>query len=165
MNESYAEAGCKRKDTIGTYLIRVGLIFLAIVLFLLTFQSQILMFLGAIVIVAIFYIFPRLSIEYEYVFCDGQLDFDRISGGQKRKTMKRIDFEQVEICAPLKSHALDGYTYNDLKVVDFSSKSKDAKLYAIIVRDKGVVTKIIFEPSQTMLDCIRQKAPRKVVFD
>ena len=165
MNESYAEAGCKRKDTIGTYLIRAGLILLAVVLFLLTFQSQILMFFGALVIVAIFYIFPKLSIEYEYVFCDGQLDFDKISGGQKRKTVKRIEFEQVEICAPLKSHALDGYTYSDVKVIDFSSKSKDAKLYALIVRDKGVVSKILFEPTQTMVDCMRSKAPRKVVLD
>ena len=165
MNESYAEAGCKRKDTIGTYLLRVGLILIAIILFLFTFQSQILLFVGAIIIVAIFYIFPRLNVEYEYVFCDGQLDFDRISGGQKRKTLKRVDFEQVEICAPLKSHALDGYTYSDLKVIDFSSRSKDAKMYAIIARDKGTVNKIIFEPSEAMLNCMRSKAPRKVLFD
>lgn len=165
MNESYAEAGCKRKDTLGTYMIRIGLIVLAVLLFLLTFQSQILLFFGAIVIVAIFYIFPRLSIEYEYVFCDGQLDFDRISGGQKRKTMKRIDFEQAEMCAPINSHALDGYTYANVKTLDFSSGNKDAKLYAVIVRDKGVVNKIIFEPSEAMLSAIKAKAPRKIVMD
>lgn len=165
MNDSYAEAGCKRKDTIGTYAIRAGLILVAVVLFLMTFRSQIAMFFGAIVIVAIIYTFPRLNIEYEYVFCDGQLDFDRISGGQKRKTLKRIEFEQVEVCAPAKSHALDGYTYNDVKVIDYSSKREDAKVYAIILRDQGTVNKILFEPSQAMLQCMRAKAPRKVVMD
>ena len=165
MNESYAEAGCKRKATMGTYLIKTGLILLAIILFLFTFQSQILLFIGAFVILAIFYMFPRFNIEYEYVFCDGQLDFDRISGGQKRKTMKRIDLEQVEICAPSTSHALDGYTYTDVKVIDFSSKQKDVKTYTLVVRDKGAVNKIVFEPSQEMLKCMRYKAPRKIVFE
>jgi len=165
MNESYAEAGCKRKDTLGTYMMRFGLILAAVLLFLFTFQNQILLFLGAIVIVGIFYIFPRLSVEWEYIFCDGQLDFDKISGGQKRKTVKRIDFEQVEICAPVKSHALDGYTYANVKVLDFSSKNPDAKPYAVVLHDKGVVTKIIFEPNEAMVQCIRQKAPRKIVMD
>lgn len=165
MNESYAEAGCKRKDTLTTYLMRGGLIFAAVLIFLLTFQSQILLFLGAVVIVGIIYIFPRLSVEWEYIFCDGQIDFDKISGGTKRKTIKRIDFENVEICAPVKSHALDGYTYSNLKVLDFSSKNPDAKPYAIVMHDQGVATKIIFEPSEAMIQCIRQKAPRKIVME
>lgn len=165
MNESYAEAGCKRKDTAGTYLIRAGLILLAVVAFWLSLLSQLLVFLGAIVVVIIIYVFPRLKVEYEYVFCDGQIDFDRISGGQKRKTMKRIDFEQVEICAQLKSHALDGYTFSNVKVFDYSSKDQNANPYAIIVRDKGEVCKILFEPSEEMLQCIKMKAPRKLTMD
>ena len=165
MNESYAEAGCKRKDTAVTYLIRAGLVIGAVAIFLLTFQNQMLMFLGALAIVAVIYIFPRLNVEYEYVFCDGQLDFDQISGGAKRKTLKRIDFEQVEICAPSRSHAFDEYTYQNVKVLDYSSGNKDAMTFAIIVRDQGVVNKIIFEPSESMLQCIRSKSPRKIVFE
>lgn len=165
MNESYAEAGCKRKDTAVTYLIRAGLVIAAAAIFLLTVQSQLFMFVGAIAIVAVIYIFPRLNIEYEYVFCDGQLDFDQISGGAKRKTLKRIDFEQVEVCAPSNSHAFDEYTYQNVKVLDYSSGNKDAKTYGIIVRDQGVVHKIIFEPSENMLQCIRSKSPRKIVFE
>ena len=65
MNESYAEAGCKRKDTAVTYLIRAGLVIAAAAIFLLTVQSQLFMFVGAIAIVAVIYIFPRLNIEYE----------------------------------------------------------------------------------------------------
>lgn len=166
MNESYAEAGCKRKDTIVTYALRLGLILLAIVVFLTTFQNQLLLFLGAIVIVGIIYLFPRLNVEYEYIFCDGQLDFDRIMGGQKRKTMKKIDFENVEICAPSNSHALDSYSHQEnVKVFNFASGNKDVKTYTVVVRDQGVVSKIIFEPSELMLNCIRSKAPRKIVFD
>ena len=44
-----------------------------------------------------YYLLPRLHVEYEYVFCDGQLDFDKISGGMKRKNMLRIDFENLVV--------------------------------------------------------------------
>jgi len=163
MSDSYAEAGVKRKETVGTFAVRFLLIFVAIVVFLLTFQNSILLFFAAILIIAIVYIFPRLSLEYEYVFCDGQLDFDKIMGNAKRKTVMKLDFEQVEIMAPEGSHALDGYTYQKLTVKDFSSKGKDAKPYAIVVRQGEKKTKVLFEPNEKMINCIKMKFPRKIV--
>ncbi len=163
MNELYAEAGVKRKETAGTYAIRFLLIFIAIVAFLLTFQNSILLFVSAILIVVIIYIFPRLRVEYEYVFCDGQLDFDKIMGNAKRKTVLKIDFEQVEIMAPEGSHALDGYTYVKTVVKDFSSRNKDVKPYVIILREGERATKILFEPNEKMINCIKLKTPRKLV--
>lgn len=162
MNELYAEAGVKRKETAGTYALRFLLIFVAIAAFLLTFQNSILLFVSAILIVAIVYIFPRLSVEYEYVFCDGQLDFDKIMGNAKRKTALKIDFDKVEIMAPEGSHALDGYTRGKTVVKDFSSRSKDVKPYVIILREGEITTKILFEPSEKMINCIKLKSSRKL---
>ncbi len=162
MNELYAEAGVKRKETAGTYALRFLLIFVAIVAFLLTFQNSILLFVSAILIVAIVYIFPRLSVEYEYVFCDGQLDFDKIMGNAKRKTALKIDFDKVEIMAPEGSHALDGYTHVKTVVKDFSSRNKDVKPYVIIMREGEMATRILFEPSEKMINCIKLKSPRKL---
>ncbi len=162
MNELYAEAGVKRKETAGTYAIRFLLIFVAFVAFLLTFQNSILLFVSAILIVAIIYFFPRLSVEYEYVFCDGQLDFDKIMGNAKRKTALKIDFEQVEIMAPKGSHALDSYNHVKTVVKDFTSRDKNAKPYVIILREGDTATKILFEPNEKMINCIKLKSPRKV---
>lgn len=162
MNELYAEAGVKRKETAGTYALRFLLIFIAIAAFLLTFQNSILLFVSAILIVAIVYIFPRLSVEYEYVFCDGQLDFDKIMGNAKRKTALKIDFDKVEIMAPEGSHALDGYTHVKTVVKDFSSRNKDVKPYVIIMREGETATRILFEPSEKMINCIKLKSPRKL---
>ena len=78
MNESYAEAGVKRKENFKTYSIRVLLIFIVAVLFFFSLSNTILLFLSAILIVVIMYVFQSLKVEYEYVFCDGQLDFDKI---------------------------------------------------------------------------------------
>jgi hypothetical protein len=166
MNDSYAEAGVKRKDTMLTIALRVLMIFLALIgVLLIMLQNTILLFLAVALIAAIMYIFPRLSIEYEYIYCDGQLDFDKIMGNAKRKTVKRIQFEQVELLAPKGSHSLDQFTHIQCVVKDFSSNSKDVKPYVIVAKDGNTVTKYLFEPNQKMIDMIKMKYPRKVSRD
>lgn len=162
MNEMYAEVSVKRRETPGTYALRVLLIFIAIVSFLFTFQNSILLFISAILIVAIIYIFPRLNVEYEYVYCDGQLDFDKIMGNSKRKTALKIDFEKVDILAPEGSHALDGYTHVKSTVKDFTSRRKDVKPYVIVLREGEMATKILFEPNEKIINMIKMKYPRKI---
>lgn len=163
MNDAYAEAAVKRKDTMLTMVLRVFLIFLAIICFLLiTLQNGIFLLIASVFIVGIFYIFPRLNIEYEYIYCDGQLDFDKIMGNSKRKTIKRIDFEQVDVMAPLGSHSLDGYSHVQSIVKDFSSKRKDIKPYVIIAKDGVTITKYLFEPNEKMIQLIKMKYARKV---
>lgn len=165
MNESYAEASVKRKASPVNLLIKVLLI--AATLFFLLFGISILgMFsivgVGIMLLLCVI-IFPYLSVEIEYVFCDGQLDFDKIYSGNKRKTALRIDFENVEQMAPAGSHALDAYQNNPgVKTMDFTSKERDIRPYAIIVRQGEQLTKLLFEPSEKMIAAIKQKAPRKV---
>ncbi len=162
MNELYAEAVVKRKDTFTTIGLRVLMIIGALAGFFLIMTGNLLSFLGVAILVAVFYFYPRLSVEYEYVFVDGQLDFDKISGKSKRKTMLRIDFEQVEIMAPFNSAALDNYKHLQLETKDFSSLNKDSKPYVIIANANGKKLKILFEPNEKMLAMIKQKSPRKV---
>lgn len=163
MNDSYAEAAVKRKDTMLTMVLRVFLVFLIFMCFLLvTLQNGIFLMIGAVLIVGIIYIFPRLNIEYEYIYCDGQLDFDKIMGNSRRKTIKRIDFDEVEIMAPLGSHSLDGYSHVQSKVKDFTSNRKDVTPYVIIAKDGPTVTKYLFEPNAKMLELIKMKYSRKI---
>lgn len=165
MNESYAEASVKQKASPVNLLIKVVLI--AAVVFVLLFGMA---YFGPFAIVAVgvlllicVLVFPYLSVEIEYVFCDGQLDFDKIYSGNKRKTALRIDFENVEQMAPVGSHALDSYKNNPgLKTMDFTSKERDIRAYAIVVRKGEQLTMLLFEPSEKMIAAIKQKAPRKV---
>jgi hypothetical protein len=163
MNELYAEAGVKRKETFGTYALRFLLIFVAILSFLLASLNTIMLIIGTVLIIIIVFMFPRLNVEYEYVFCDGQLDFDKIMGNAKRKTALKIDFEQVEIMAPLGSHELDAYSQGNIIIKDFTSKRKEAKPYAIIYKNADKKLKILFEPNEKMLSCIKVKNPRKLI--
>ncbi|NLL00548.1 MAG: hypothetical protein GX271_07790 [Clostridiales bacterium] len=163
MNQLYAEAGVKRKDTAATMGLRI-LMFLGVFIgIFLIMLGQLWSYLGVALIAVVFFFYPRLSVEYEYIFVDGQLDFDRITGKAKRKTMLRIEFEQVEIMAPFNSPALDSYNHIQLEKKDFSSLSKDSKPYAIIASADNKKMKILFEPSEKMLNMIKQKNSRKVI--
>jgi len=162
MNELYAEASVKRKDTVATIGLRILMIIGVFVGLFLIVAGNLLSILGAAVVVLVFIFYPRLSVEYEYVFVDGQLDFDKISGKSKRKTMLRIDFDQVEIMAPINSSALDNYKHMQLEEKNFTSLNQDCKPYVIIVNSGSKKLKILFEPNEKMLSMIKQKSPRKV---
>ncbi len=162
MNQLYAEAGVKRRDSAASMGLRMLIIVGIIIGFLVMFLGQVLSIVGIALVVAMFYLYPKLNVEYEYVFVDGQLDFDKISGKSKRKTMLRIDFDQVEIMAPANSHSLDAYTHMKLEQKDFSSGNKESKPYVVVAKVGEKKVKILFEPNEKMLSVIKQKSPRKL---
>ncbi|NLJ97478.1 MAG: hypothetical protein GX321_10040 [Clostridiales bacterium] len=162
MNQLYAETAVKRKDTFATTGLKILMILGVLVGLILMFLGQFLSFIGVALVVGIFFLYPRLDVEYEYVYVDGQLDFDKISGKAKRKTMLRIDFENVDIMAPINSHALDGYNNMQIDKKDFTSLNKDIKPYAIIANVDNKKMKILFEPNEKMIKMIKQKSPRKI---
>ncbi|HWT76543.1 MAG TPA: DUF6106 family protein [Mobilitalea sp.] len=162
MNQLYAEAGVKRKETVTSIALRTLLVLGIIVGAMLMFLGGLYGILGIIVIVIMIFLLPRLNVEYEYVFVDGQIDFDRITGKSKRKTILRIDMDQIEIIAPEGSHALDSYSYAQSEKRDFSSGDKNTKPYIIIANKEEKKYKIAFEPSEKMLSMIKQKNPRKL---
>jgi len=165
MDGLYAEARAKKKMTAKEHLIKFGLIGGMVVGFGLGFLTFNVIFLiiGIACLGLGYYFIPRLSTEYEYVFCDGQVDFDKISGGVKRKTMLKVDFDQLVVVAPKNSHSLDGYRHNGVVVKDFSSLDPNAKVYGMVMTGGEKNTMILFEPSEKMLAAMKQKAPRKVM--
>ena len=164
MNDLYTEASVKKRVTAMDTFIKVVTVFVVAVLlgagFL--FGNTLLGFLGALGIVFAYYLIPRLKVVYEYVFCDGQLDFDAIMAGEKRKHVYRLDFDNVTIMAPANSHALDSYKQSGIKIRNFSSLEKDRKVYGIVENTGDIQTLVYFEPNEKMLSYIKQKAPRKV---
>lgn len=163
MNELYAEALVKAKPTAKAMAIKTLLVVvIALAAFFILFMGQFIWLpVAVLIIIVAVYLFPKFShIEYEYIFCDGQLDFDRITSGAKRKTMLRIDMENVEMVAQLGSSYLDNYR-NIVNKKDFSSGDTD-KTYVIIASKEDKQYRILFEPTDKMLDGMYHKAPSKV---
>ena len=97
-----------------------------------------------------------------YVFCDGQLDFDMIQGGERRKNILRIEIEDADAIAPIQSTKLDGYRH--LEVRDYSSMNEKANVYGIATRlpEKDEKVMILFEPTSRMVELMQKKCPEIV---
>lgn len=165
MDGLYAEATAKKKETAKDKLLKFatwgGMVFCFLVGFL---YAKTLFTLAGFVLLGIgFFLLPRLNVEWEYIFCDGQLDFDRISGGSKRKTVLRVDFEQLVVMAPKNSHSLDGYRHNGVAVKDFTSMEEGKNVYGMVIAGGEQNQMILFEPGEKMLAVMKQKAPRKIM--
>ena len=163
MNDQYLEEGIKCRDTGKNKGIRVGLIVLVAFTFVLILINPALIISPVVSIALAVFIFSRLKTEYEYIYADGQIDFDRISGNAKRKTIMRVDIENAEVIAPTNSDFIKAYNNNNrIKVKDFSSYDSSISTYSMIVSKNGELYKIIFEPSERMVKSMKYKQPRKV---
>lgn len=164
MENMYAETAVKRINTPKVMVLKILIVFAVIFTFVFAALtgSRLLFAVGIIAGCLLVWFWPRFNVEWEYIFVDGQIDFDTISGGEKRKTRLRIDLEEVEVVAPLSSHAIDAYRHN--KIRDYSSLRKDAKIYVAVAKvGEEDLNQIYFEPSEKMIELMKIKAPRKVM--
>lgn len=104
---------------------------------------------------------PTKDIAYEYVFVDGQIDFDCIYAGNRRNTLQKIDLEKVDVVAPEGSHELDAHQQLPLK--DFSSRMPEDKHYIAVFReDGGKSIRVKFTPDEKLLENMTMKAKSKI---
>ena len=115
-------------------------------------------------VIVIVVLFPRFNMDWEYIFVDGQLDFDQIFSGSSRKRKLRIDFETLEALAPTGSRHLDNFKNMNAKEYDFSSMTGNSG-YTIVCHVGNDIVKIKFEPDEEMLKLMKGKSPRKVFLD
>lgn len=166
MQEIYSETYLKAKISAKRMLVRILLVALMVVVLLcglaamLSLGSALFFIVTVVVAGIIFFLIPSGKMAYEYIFVDGQIDFDRILGGERRKTMQRTDLEKIEVVAPEGSYALDSYRH--LPLVDYSSGYDSDKHYiAVSIGEKGT-EQIRFTPDEKMLSMMRLKAPSKI---
>lgn len=166
MNDTYCEIIVKRKMSSIALLLR----FIAIVSTTVVILFG-MMVLGIYGLIAGFFlvwldivIFRNTDVEYEYQFISGDLDIDLIYGKMKRKKAKRFDMRKIEVMAPLNSDKLSSANNNpNIKVMDYSSGYADRPKYAFVIPlEEGQTAKVVFEPSETMVNAIKYIAPSKV---
>lgn len=163
MEELYSETYLKAKPSQKRTMARIGLILLCFVLFFgsfLIFQNVLGTFSVILIDGAIIYFLPSKDIAYEYIFVDGQIDFDCIIGGNKRKNRKRTDLEKIDLVAPENSPALN--PYKNLPLFDYSSgNSNDKHFIAISRTDKGN-ERIKFTPDEKLIENMKFKSRSKI---
>lgn len=163
MSDLYREILVKKKTSAKDQVIKVGLIALTVLGVLVGIVAWPGLLVALAAGVASFFIIPRLNVEYEYLYVNGDLDIDAIYSRQKRKRVAEYHIEELEILAPENSHALDAFrNKKDIKVRDFSSGEEGAKVYTLIMNKEKAQELVKVELDDSVISDIRRMAPRKV---
>ncbi len=163
IQDAYVEHLVKRRSPAYSILVKVVLAILFALALFMALTSYIGILVLAAVCVASYFIMLNLNIEFEYLYIDGQLSIDKILNRNKRKKLLECDKDSLLMVAPLDSYVLKDYEGAGTKVVDCSSRRPEVKKYAFIYQAGQQRTKVIFEPNDKMLQCIRNTTPRKIV--
>lgn len=118
---------------------------------------------GIAMAVCCYFFLPKLEVEYEYLYVNGELDIDAIYSQQKRKRIASYDMAELEILAPSTSHALDSYVNQQgAKIRDFTSRDPQTPSYTLVFSKEGKRDIIKVELNDVIVGDVRRIAPRKV---
>ena len=169
MSDLYTEVLVKKQQTGKDKVIKGVLIFFTVLFAAAGIMMNPLILLLALVLGIVDYIFiPKLSVEFEYLYVNGELDIDRIYSQSRRKRAASYELSNMEILAPYQSHQLDSNKKNQSsKRYIYSSgiEGQGHKPYAFVISKDNTMQMVIFEPDEVMLKDIRNRAPRKVFMD
>lgn len=159
----YCEACVKRNNSFFKKLMEMlWVVFTIYLVFFSLFiiQSVSLILIAILDVILVILFLPSLMFqEYEIIFCDGQIDVDVIRKGRKRKHIRRFDLVNADIVAHISDKRLKDYIIDWKK--DYSSGIKSDNTYALVLRNNDRHGMVIFEPTDRMLECIKNKMPRK----
>ena len=161
MGDFYTEQLVKKQTTMKDVFLKALLVAFAIASVFVVFMFPLALIVPVIVIAAVVFLIRRLDVEYEYLYVNGDLDIDKIMHKAKRKRMFSANVSNMELLAPESAGELN--QYRNARVVDLSSGAPDARRYVFVTAENGQVTKLIFEPDDTIIEGSWMLAPRKVI--
>ena len=170
MGDTVIECAVKRKTSMKNLALLgliIGLMVVAFAFFIFYFRNGIMFLIGILLCVLISKITSMCDEEYEYIFVNGDLDFAKIVGKKKRVEIMSVVMSEVELVAPLSSDKLVPYEKGDgtrYTARDFSSAlpGHSERMYVMICKSENQAYRIIFEPSEKMVEAMWQLAPRIV---
>lgn len=160
MSDFYTEQLVKKQTTMKDIFIKAFLVALAIVSVFAVLMIPVAIIIPIVVIAAVVFLIRRLDVEYEYLYVNGDLDIDKIMHKAKRKKVFSTNISNMELLAPEGASELN--QYGNARVLDYSSGMADARRYVLVSAENGQITKLVFEPNDTIIEGIFLMAPRKV---
>ena len=132
MGDVYEELLVKRNAT-AWQKIQKPLIFALTAVFLIggILIYYILMIQAIIMVIVCYFYVPRLDLEYEYSYANGEMDIDAVFSKQSRKHKDSLSLIDIECIAPLGSHHLDAFQHG-YTVLDYSANDPARKPYVFV---------------------------------
>ena len=168
MLDGFFEAIVKHHKTPKEQLSSVGLFFAglfgALVILFITDKMN-LHIVGIFGALAAFVFGVRAAIlytwEYEYILTASVLDIDQIFAQRKRKRVFSFDSRDCEIIAPF-SRGNYYQEYASLPLLNYSAYTAHPDNYFAVFERQGVRTCVLFQPTENMVQHLKQINPKKV---
>ena len=170
--DSFMEYMIAEKQTAKTVFKKIG-VYIGALLLTLAISFVMLMFPSALIgilpmlTVAIFYVAYRINtsfdVEYEYILTNGELDIDKITHKRRRKRLMTIHCKSFITFAKVGDKEYASEENGEFsKIIDASAKSSALENYYAVFYKNGQKIKLVFNPTQKMIDNFKIYAPRVI---
>ncbi len=138
----------------------MGMFYLQVLLMQFSVQLLIitLIFIGGAVYLFLFR--DRLRTEYEYTFTNGDMDFAKVYNNKKRKSLGSLKVSRVDAFGKVNSPAFQRYISMPGVRKDNWFLNRGQELYYFYFQKESSKRVIIIEPSEEMVQYIKQFLPR-----
>lgn len=166
----FTEYIVKQKKSPKVYLAAVGMVFLTLAVWyfsLILLASPVFSGIAALLDMGVVYVsyivITSFNVEYEYIATNTDLDVDKIINRRKRKRIASLRLNDIELMAPVgyKEFANEeNGTFKNVHMAAISADHPDA--YYIIYEKNGERNKLIFNPTEKIIEYAKRISPRKV---
>ena len=108
------------------------------------------------------------SVEFEYIFTNGELDVDKISGKRKRKRYVTVAVSKFDVCEKAQGERFENYRKDPGLKVKFDASEgvgSENRYYAVFTNKAGNRMMMIFSPPLELLEDIKRYNPLRTVID
>lgn len=156
--DSYMEMMVPRAKSFVDHLFRLLIVAGAVVIMFLsmTFLGTM---IGALVTISVFYLayilITNRTIEYEYAFTAGELDFDKIMAKKRRSHMLTLKCTKITYLDLAEGDTYQAYKETVKQKYDFSTHQRGVvPYYAVFMDDEGEKM-FLFNPNERLLNNIK----------
>ena len=108
--------------------------------------------LAAGIIYGAYFLFQRLSPEYEYIYTGGEVDIDVIYGKTRRQRLITLKPRQIEFMGKTDTYIDQYRKKQDIqKILNFSDGKKEGQ-YIVIVNSNRLKKLVLFSPSDRLVE-------------
>lgn len=167
MGDVFLEQIVKRKDTFKEAAIKIMIMFAGVVIFLFSLMLLTNQFIGPFALLIgvggiyfAWYFATGLNLEFEYIYTNGEIDFDKISAKRKRKRIITVRISSFDEFGKFDLEKFKNQRY-DITINASTSPSDPNTHYATFKNRDGKRCILMFTPNEKLLETITAQYRRK----
>lgn len=160
MTDSYVEVIVQDERDFKGRQLNMILLVLTLVSFIygVMFTSMIGLTAGIILIPITFSQIKNRFREYEYLLVSDEMDISVVKNHKRRKKVQTFSLGDLQCMAPADAPQLERFhSHPQLKKYRYLSGNPDHSVYSMIFSNQGTPLEVFVEPTQAMLDCIKER--------